>query len=287
MTTMITEKPVARHVRWPAERFYWACVNDAGRPVAGELPPGLLAEIEGELPVPLESVHVVCSPAPSAEWPRRVVVCACDVGDIRRLDADVASLGPASIPTEVSVEGSASELNLLVGACTPARTRSRERRRSLLLLSSLVLVTVCVTAGFLLRARAASVRSDQLRVSTAEILRRQTPDGREESLSAKVGQLRELQAAVAKAGAPFDASGALSRVIAGWPLTQGTTVHSINVSREMITVSASFDPSQVDAAGLLSSIAAPEGYEATEPRLANGAGITRLTLVFRAKGGAK
>lgn len=290
-------------LRWPAHRFWWAILEAELPPSrrdrnARPLSPGLLLALEPELPIPIDEVHAVDLPL----WDGRVLACAAARDDLAALSAHVVSLTPTSVPEFLHDEVPADvarRLNVLVGEFAPAPLRARSRRTHALaaITGSLLVAAACL--GLIRRAQHWSALADTDDARIAETLRTASsllPPGstgfmgdgdlRGESKGTldpdRLALVVQRQRAVAlrqkTLQAPRDAATDLAAILAAWPSTKGTQVHSINITLVDASLALSVEG---DPAPLLASFVPPAGWRMDEPRLNASDRLTRVNIVLR------
>jgi hypothetical protein len=242
---------------------------------SGPLPPGLLAELESELPVPLDAVHAVGVPDAGGT----LLVCACPVEAFGAIPADFAALTPESIPVELASALTRppppARLTCRGGARAPAPARRARARRHLRRVLAGAACVLLLAAGLQRRTAALEAANASTRARIDAVLE-SAGAGSEDELASRVELHRALAGAVDRAGVRADAAPTLAALLAAWPAIDGVTPQSISadagtLSLELTTVG--------DPAGVLAALTPPPGWRAEEPRLtAVGEGRTRIGL---------
>lgn len=259
------------HVRWPPERFLWAILDAPGWTRAGEVPAGMLAALEDEVPVAAEDLHAVCAPGTNG-----VVVCAARRSELDVLGPDVLLLTPASVPEWASQGLDASRLNLLVGAFEPLRLRRAARRAHVIAAATVLLCMAFVCVGFQRRGAVWRFEDRAARDATSAVLRTALPEGGDPAV--ELERLRRAQAAVSSKIAPSDAAVMLASVLAAWPNRASCSTSSLAVGQDGAALSVVVDG---DPTSFLESLTPPPGWTLEEPRLNTGERGTRLSLLLR------
>ncbi|MBC7835952.1 MAG: hypothetical protein H7Y88_12765, partial [Phycisphaerales bacterium] len=152
------------HLTWPADRFYWSVLALPGYSRRGELPSGLLSDVQADIPDG-EPIHAVGAPLHSidncalgnnlnpAHAGTAVLVCAARISDLDALPPSTLSLTPASIPPEFAAQVDPASLNLLVGRFEPRPYRAARFRRHAAAAAAVLLVAVLVSVGVHRRAQ--------------------------------------------------------------------------------------------------------------------------------------
>lgn len=304
-------------VAWPTERFYWALIDgstagvllDRGNRQLDRLPEGLLEEIRGRLPEPLENLHAIAIPwhhEGSNEISKRgLLVCAVRADDLRAIPPTVRVVSPAAIPDCLTSTGGtiADRINLLVGRFEPRVLRQRRRTRHavaalwLLALSSLILV------GLHRRAEAHEQRAATARASVATRLA-DTPARSANELMRLVERTVRMHEQVHRVPASLDATAGLAAILGAWPTlgdereqaqvlvgpsdstpplrveVQSLFVQHARASISVVVSGGTKDGRGTRAEGLLRSFRAPAGWSLDEPRWTHQQSLTRLSFTL-------
>jgi hypothetical protein len=259
-----------RHLRWPAERFYWAVLDAPGLRRAGELPPGLRGAFEDEAPAP--DLHIVCAPIRDG----RALACGAPNEALAPLQA--LSLCPDGLP-DLGVEVDPRSLNLLVGAFEPPMLKRIRTRRRTMIVAALALTAAFTSIGLARRAAHDSERARSLDRAAQGLARAVVPAA-PQSLGAELERAR--RAAGVQVKPPPDAALTLAAVLAGWPTQVTSRPQSIVIGGETASLSVNVEG---DSTPFLQALHPPAGWVLEEPRLTAAGTLTRLTLQLRRRGG--
>ncbi|MBC7834179.1 MAG: hypothetical protein H7Y88_03645 [Phycisphaerales bacterium] len=276
----------AEHVTWPADRFYWSVIEAPGFSRRGELPAGLLADVQADIPDG-EPIHAVCAPfnpgndralnddCGSSDAASALLVCAARLSDLLALPLSTLSLTPESIPTEIAAHADPASLNLLVGRLEPRPYRAARFRRHAAAAAAVLLIAILMSSGFHRRTQhstALAVAAKQARLDlAAQIAPGKSPD----SLPGVAAQLRAVADAASKQKPVTDASLSLAALLRSWPAAVPSKPQSLSITPARIMASVALD---ADPALFLSAMRAPAGWKLAEPRLNASGSVTRLTL---------
>lgn len=275
-STPVQPPPSSLHLRWPADRFYWSVLEAPGLTARGQLPAGLLADLEADVPSG-EPLHAAAVPLEGG----RIAVCAAPRSALEGLDQAALSLTPESIPPCIPGGPDPASFNLLTGALEPRPIARARARRHLLAAASLLLCAGLISLGLLRRsehdsttAASASAAAESLLASTG-----QTAPG--------LGrELERLRRAAVPAAAPSDAPDAaptLAAILEGWPAKVPSKPVSIQVGKEGVFIEVGVEG---DPTPFLSALKVPGGWALAEPRLNSAGSITRLSLAMRPREGS-
>lgn len=260
-------------VRWPPERFYWSVLHAPQWRRSGTLPPGLRAELEGDLPVPAESVHAVGVPISEG----RLLVCAADAASLGEAPHETLVLTPESVP-EFAVGGGRlpdpSALNLLVGAHEPRALSRARRSRHSFAMATVLLLAGLITVGLVRRATVWDTAAADASAALGSI----QPDIAPEVLAQEVARLERLRASSERIRPPADAAVTLASLLRTWPASVPSRPQTLAVTESGVSVSVALDG---DATAFLKAMTPPAGWTMDEPRLNAADKITRLTLQMR------
>jgi hypothetical protein len=263
---------VTSHLAWPPELFYWSVVDAPQWTRAGTLPPGMLAALEEDLPVPADSVHAVGAPLGRG----RVLVCALARERLVGVDAGTQTLRPASLPDFIERGGSAQpDLNMLVGAFEPITMRRARVRRHGGAAAAVVLLAALASTGLLRRAGVWAATASEAAAARTVALAAGT---RPETLDAEVARLDRLRDLSAQVQPPADAAAALASLLSVWPAAVPSSPHSVAVNQAAMSISVSLDG---DATPFLNAFRPPTGWTLEEPRHNRAGTLTRLTLQLK------
>ncbi|MBC7834054.1 MAG: hypothetical protein H7Y88_03015 [Phycisphaerales bacterium] len=284
--TPIQPTATADHVTWPADRFYWSIIEAPGFSRRGELPAGLLSDVQADIP-DAEPIHAVCvslgaandrvsnedrSPADAAT---ALLVCAARVADLDALSPCVLSLTPASIPAEFAAQVDPASLNLLVGRFEPRPHRAARFRRHAVVAATVLLTTILLSVGFHRRAQHSTALAATARQARIDLATEIAPGKSPDSLPGVVAQLRAVADAATKQKPVTDASLSRAALLRSWPAGVPSKPQSLSITTARIMASVALD---ADPAAFLSAMRAPTGWKLAEPRLNASGSFTRLTL---------
>ncbi len=299
MTADIASRPPsaekALHLRWPAERFYWA-VLDASALTGATMRPGHFGRqlgylFEGVLPgMTIEQVHAVYQPLPSGGGERRYLACGLARDVIQdTVAAEALTLSPASLPSFVGADVEPDAFNLLTGSFLPAAVRALQRRW---LLSLGVIAAICVAllvVGIELRVGAIQAQIDQVAAARdaalVEALGPQAlaaatlpPELRLTTELRLLSQTRQADPAVVDV---TDASRTLAALLARWPADVRTATESISIAPDSITIVAQV-PAMADAQRLADAMGDLSGWQLVQPQSEARRDHVMVTLHLRA-----
>lgn len=258
---------------WPPERFFWALIDAPGAP-AGSLPPGLAADLQDELPVPVDQLHAVCVPTPDGE----LLVCAARREELRAVASRSLSLQPTGLPAFAAhCRAPHGQLELLVGEFEPLALRHERVRRTLLAAVSLVLCSLILSLGIYRRTETLFSQSQAASLAVVACLDQVEPGSTLVSLEK---QLERAQAAAGSQPAPeaTDAGETLASLLAVWPAHVECDISSISISPTTMVVALAVAD---DARPFLEAVRAPDGWRLDEPRIHYTGSATRVSLTFR------
>lgn len=262
-----------RSVRWPPDRFYWSVLASPGFSRIGELPPGLHAAFEEDVPVPLESLHAVCAPIGDGQ----ILVCAAPRADLASLELDLRSVTPESLPGLGVVDPLV--LNLLVGAFEPRAVKTARIRRHLLAMTTVALCAALAVAGLLRRAGALRNLAEEATQGLGSILESALPAGPPGALVLEIERARRESAAVIEP--PADAALALASILSVWPTQVPSIPQSLQVGGDRASISVTLEG---EPTTFLRALAAPTGWALEEPRVGRAGSFTRVQLQMRRGG---
>lgn len=306
-------------VNWPAERFYWALIhgstagvlaNRGGRQL-DHLPEGLLDEIQGRLPEPLEYLHAVAIPwqTDAREQTRTgLLVCAARIDDLRTVPTTVRVVAPAAVPDCVHLPGVpiADRLNLLVGPFEPPAFRRRRRLRHAVAAVWLVALSSLILIGLHRRAEAHDQRVASARAGVAMLLA-DTPARSADELASLVERTVRTLDQAQRVPASLDATAGLAAILGAWPNLGDeedepqdfvgppdstpsspparVEVQSLFIQHARASISAIVSGGTKDDRGtlaerLLGSFQAPTGWSLEEPRWTHQQSLTRLSFTL-------
>lgn len=261
-------RDLLRAEQWPPDRFYWSIIDAPGRWKPGLLPPGLLAETAGDIPVDPDTLHVIGAP----DGAGRIVVCAAPLDAIQQLASDVVSLTPAAAPPGVDIDPAA--LQFLAGRCEPTILRRCRARAHLRLAGTLLTCVLLIALGLARRANLAELQAAWYATQRASLL---ADIGlAEDQLGHEIAARQSL--VDARDQSPVDVLHVLADMLAAWPISADASVESLTVAPDRILASISLSS---DPAAFLGSFDLPAAWRMEEPRLNTARGLTRLGLQIR------
>jgi hypothetical protein len=272
----------ARHVSWPAERFYWAVLEAPGYARAGTLPPGLRPLLHDEVPVAADTLHAVAAPLGD----ERLLVCAASRNDLAELGPTALSLTPHATP-EFAGSVRAHDLNLLVQEFEPGILRRARTRHHLAAMAACLAAAALVSVGLIRRAVHWELAMADARSAAVGVLKAvDLPSG--DALDLEVARLRGsvLPEVLNPRGATTrtpDAAETLASVLSAWPRQLPSKPQSLIINSAGVAVAVNLEG---DPGPFLHEFKAPAGWVADEPHL-NAAGETkRVNLQLRRRQGA-
>lgn len=281
-----TGTPSATTLRWPPDRFYWA-VLDAPLRRPGPLGPGLLLDLQDQVPLPVEDLHAVglAIEPEHVGGGRRTLVCAAPRGTLHGLPPDVYSLAPLAMPEGLAPEADSCALNLLVGDFEPRSQRRGRTRTHAIAMAATLVVAGLLALGFSRRA-----------TMLEQLASAPTGPGTEPGISrADLNALRAFAARAATEPAPIDATGPLAAALRAWPPAAPgrprADVQSLSVDSRRIALTVSVDG---DPGEFLATLESPLGFVLEQPGISTSDNKARLALTFtripaagESRGGAK
>ncbi|MBX3410406.1 MAG: hypothetical protein KF859_11040 [Phycisphaeraceae bacterium] len=260
---------------WPAERFYWAVLDAPGVRRAGQLPVGLTAMLDDDVPIDVNGLHALGLPLADG----RLAVCAAERRELADLPHDTLSLCPLTLPPFLEGQGiTPGQLNLLVGAFEPRPLRRARIKRHATAATLLLFCGLLVAVGLQRRAtywRDQAQSAHNAAMSMADSL---VPGGRPADLASEAAHLRGTHDALLKAAHPPDAALSLAALLHAWPANVPSKPQSIAVNPTGVSFSVSLES---DPAEFLRALTPPAGWALDEPRLNSADTVTRLSLQLR------
>lgn len=277
-----------RHIRWPADRFYWAQID------ASVLPKTLVHRgpdtkrlgflFEAVLPVSIDRVQACYVPLGGRHY------LACGV-DHERLATDLPrnalTLSPDSIPAGIAGdrEIDARSINLLTGAHEPAPVRRERRRYTIESAALAALVVLALVLGMERRIDALDRGVETIRQRRHSIHTELYGPGAAASVQPPsvrlLAELRHLErthheATTSSAVEPPRADATLTSLLSAWPRAHPVRTESISVTPTSITLIGLL-PDADGAQAFISAFPAPPEWDANQPQIgAVGDGV-RLT----------
>lgn len=269
------------HLKWPAERFYWAVFDASilrGRRRGGEQL-GFL--FEPCVPQPLDELHVVYESLGEG----RYLACAVDRAELAQLEENIETLTPQALPPFVVDEIEPSRLNFLTGQFTPPAVRRLERRWSQAAVLIVLLWVLTVTVG--LGRRAAAVERQEELVSAQENDVYRVVLGQPTGvlplplqLEAKLRSLRQTRTPALQVQRPFDAALVLSELLGRWPDGLAVETDSIHITPDSIHVQCTLK-STAEVQKLASAVGELPGWRLLQPTIRSQVGSVRATVQLK------
>ncbi len=265
----------------PSSSLHWARIDDlqgspSSRALQGAAPEGLLHIAQSDLPLPVESLHGVCSVTPSGH----IVLCLIERAALRNLleqHPALMSLSPAEVPAFLGTGIAPHRFQLLVGAFEPpqlVRTRNaRYRFAAALLVLAACLISVALARRTIAHSHAAAAWDAQ--AHSARTLGDQTLSlAKLQALAASARDLREL---ASRHEPKTDATQALAAALAAMPSPSPddhAALHSLRITQTDIQARlAATNPE-----ALLQSLGELEGWQRLAPSLASRPESTQIDL---------
>src|ERR1043165_2583509 len=240
-----------------AIQCFWT-VMDAPGVRAGPVPPGLLAVLEDDVPVPTEQLWAVGAPGKDG----RYIVCAARRDDLNAVPPGTMALTPPQVPEFVSVP--ASSFNLLVGEFEPVAIRRSRRRKHLIAAPAMLLGCSLIGIGLSRRAQAWNSEITSLKSQTWAVVASVAPSAlwTADDLAMELSQKRHAVPEDFKL--PGDAALTLSSVIASWPKQMQVKAQTLAATGDSASLSVTVPG---DPSAFLMAFKPPEGWRLEEPRL--------------------
>jgi len=297
-----------KHVRWAAERFYWAVLDGSSLPrnLSRRRRHEQLGYLfENVLPgVAIEEVQTAYAPIDGDE--HKVIACGMRVAELHAaLNADSAALtlAPAEMPTFVQYQVNADVdpgiLNMLTGDLEPEAVRRSKRRAFVWGAAMLALLSGLLTLGLQRRVSHAWEQLVSIQQQERETLQRTL--GSSPSSSAQpphlrlMAELRQLQQTRQPSGGKHDRSfnlvGDFEKLMNGWPVSVFMQTESVVITDQSIAVRGRV-PTMADVQVLTDALAL-DGWKLQQPQSTQvndraasgggdgGAGATAVELSLR------
>lgn len=278
-------------IAWSPDRLYWAVLD----PPSGRRSSLLFRRqaqrrelefaLEGEIPVPLESVHATFTPLDD----ERVLACAVARDELKVI-GDALSLAPSALPGWIDAEVDAASIELLTGSFTPRRIMGLRRHWALVLITFVVIALGLISVGLELRVRAAASERQQVKSEFGAMLTEAGFEGPPSQARMQlIGRIRTLeQAAPDPSTAPaLESMVVAALVLQAWPDDETIELGSIEATGERVVISAAApDASGAgDLASAMESALVEEGWRAMPPDVMRLRGGVRITLRFEQEEG--
>lgn len=282
-----TVAAAAQHLRWPAERFYWAELRVDLPTKARVTSPSIRAVLDEafEPHVPVDFSDVAPAYMKLAEG--TVLACAVPISSIEQDAPHAITLAPESLPAVLgdSGAGDPADLNVLTGPHTPIAVVHAERKRAFALSTCAAGVLVLLCLGLWLRlaradnelaaARAAAVQISRSPVAAA------IPAGLlpfDQRAFAELARLRATRSASARTGVT-DAAALLEPVLRRWPAQAKARATELSVGPSGVTIGAIVN-TPTDADRLVTAFAQSPGWQAPRSEINTQGTIQRVRITM-------
>ncbi len=269
-----------QHLRWPAERFYWADLDGSVLPASlrgrwGRRRQGLGYLFESVLPgVSIEDLHMVYCRL--SESPKRYLACGLPRTVLKQEVAlQAVTLMPASPPAFIDNEVRLNSLNLLTGSFRPKAVRLLQRRW---LVHGAVILMACVGLMIFGLERRVHGMQDQINGVAAtkwrivEQLLGPVPSRSGAPLqpwalrlTAELRRLEQTRSPDVGGTEMVDCSAILSDVLACWPDDVHAQTESFSVTPTSITIHAGV-ATMADAQRLADAFVTVPGWRLHQPQ---------------------
>ncbi|MEE8154272.1 MAG: hypothetical protein V3T53_04855 [Phycisphaerales bacterium] len=283
----------APHLRWPADRFYWAILDTAGRLTGRSRRQherlGYL--FESVLPgVTIEEVHAVYQRLPGDA--KRVLACGITRNVLEQeVDQCALTLSPQTAPAFVDERIEPVALNLLTGRFLPGPVRRAHRRLMLSIALVLTLCAVLVIVGLERRTSAQRrAHNDVFTARTAileQVLGSTAPApgkgagipgaGAELRMTAERRRLEQTRSHDVAVSELHDSARVLARLLALWPSDVPAQTQSLSISSTSITIRAQV-PGMTDAQRLADALARFPKWQLHQPQSESRRNHVQVTL---------
>jgi hypothetical protein len=262
-----------RHMRWAADRFYWALLDGGLLPRGGKRRRQLGYLFERFLPgLAIEQVQAVYRAVPGAR--NRFLACGAPAEKLReQLDSGALTLGPQSLPAFVDAPLDPAALNLLTGDLLPEAVRRLRRRAVSLVVAAVIGCCLLLVAGLERRERAVEAHAACVLAAQAAIIERAlgsaAPGGNAQPpqvrLIAALRQLEQTRREDPAAADVLDCSVVMSEFLKLWPAALHVSTESIVVAPDSISVRA-IVATMVDAQLLADALGRLSGWRLLQPQ---------------------
>lgn len=259
--------PTGRHLRLPADRFFWALLDielpaqalrGLGRPaIRAVLDEALVPQV----PLPVEELASAYAPAGLGQ----VLACAMRssaIAEIEGMDDRVVTLCPASLPEWVQAPVDVGDLNLLIDSHEPQPLRDQRARRSMMMAAGLALIGMITCIGLVRRLNelahlrlesAAAIR--ELHASPVGTSLHLDPDNSPLAVMSELSRLRATRQGAGDA-MPVDVAATLEPLLRLLPPDAKAQVSDLSVSASSITIGAAV-PGNAEADKLTAAFLSP------------------------------
>ncbi len=266
------------HLRWPADRFYWAILDTASMPATVRSRQARLGYLfESVLPgVAIEQVQAVYQPLPGDA--KRILACGLSKKVLEdEVDQSAVTLTPDAGPGFLEEPIDLAQLNLLTGSFLPQVIRRLRRRW---LLHVCLIFTLCGSLLIIGLERRTNLHRHTISDLTAvrdtvikQVLGPTTtlpgagalPGAGELRLIAQRRRLEQTRSDDLPISEVGNASAILARLLALWPQDLHTQTQSISITSSSITVRLSL-PTMVDAQTLANAFTSMNGWRLQQPQ---------------------
>jgi len=280
-------RPDSPHIRWPADRFYWAIVDRVPAGVHGRgraRDEAVRFLFEHVTPVPVDDLAIAVQKighGNDGPW------LVCGVERVRLAESvtpATVSLTPAEIPAFLSKAGHVNpkSLNVLTGADAPPAVQRVVRSTQQICMIGLILGAGLLAVG--LELRTAHLRSlrDEMSAAREQIIETvfgdtASPLPPELRLTAEIRALDRAPVTVRDT----DAARTMEGMFEHWPDQRSIRVYGLTVTSQMIAIEAQCDNVQ-SAQDLVTSLRGMPGWRAESPSIQNREDGTRLMLTMTA-----
>ncbi len=285
------------HLRWPADRFYWAILDASslsGRPtVRSRRQHERLGYLfESVLPgVTIEEVQAVYQRLPGSA--KRVLACGFTRNVLEQeVDQYALTLSPQTLPAFVHERIEPAALNLLTGRFLPTAVRRGQRRLMLSIGLALALCAILAIVGLERRTSAQRrAHDDVLAARTAileQVLGSAAPGigadipgipgaGAELRLTAERRRLEQTRSHDVAVSELHDSARVLARLLGLWPSDVPAQTESLSISSTSITIRAQV-PGMADAQRLADALARFRGWQLHQPQSESRRDHVQVTL---------
>ena len=284
----------APHLRWPADRFYWAILD------ASSLPGRLTGRsrrqherlgylFESVLPgVTIEEVQAVYQRLPGDT--NRLLACGITRNELEQeVDQCALTLSPQTAPAFVDERIEPAALNLLTGRFLPGAVRRAHRRLTLSIGLVLTLCVVLVIVGLERRTSAQRRAHDDVLTARTAILEQALGSaapipgkgipgaGAELRVTAERRRLEQTRSHDVAVSELHDSAQVLARLLGLWPSDVPAQTESLLINSTSITIRAQV-PSMTDAQRLADALAGFPNWQLHQPQSESRRDHVQVTL---------
>ncbi len=280
------------HLRWPADRFYWAILDTSSMPgrltVRSRRQHERLGYLfESVLPgVTIEQVQAAYQRLPGDA--KRVLACGITRNVLEQeVDQCALTLSPQTAPAFVDERIEPAALNLLTGRYCPGVVRRAHRRLILSIGLALTLCAVLVILGLERRTSAQRRAHDDVFTARTAILEQVLGSaapapgmGAELRLTAERRRLEQTRSHDVAVSELHDSARVLARLLGLWPSDVPAQTESLAISSTSITIRAQV-PSMADAQRLADALALLPNWQLHQPQSESRRDHVQVTLRLR------